>query len=224
MKRTWILTLALLLLLSGCAQADQPPETTAPVEEPDPNALDAIWLHDLEVAFSREPFRGMPRNFYNGAPNMYFEAPEKIDLYRFLCYGTGRAQDHKLTAQELEDLKAYPGITSAMENTDTFVYRYEKQTVRELLDTCFQVTLEAVDSADPNLVYLESTDCYYVVWHMAGPGGLEVLEGTYLSRGEGGQELRFTYRDIWEGDDVCYEAVVSTESGLYVLSNRIVEE
>lgn len=130
MKRTWILTLALLLLLSGCAQADQHPETTAPVEEPDPNAL----------------------------------------------------------------------------------------------DTCFQVTLEAVDSPDPNLVYLESTDCYYVVWHMAWPGGLEVLEGTYLSRGEGGQVLRFTYRDIWEGEDVCYEAVVSTESGLHVLSNRIVEE
>lgn len=95
-----------------------------------------------------------PGTWENMALTHVYEGPDQLQLAKLFYNGVG--DDSVITAEELALLQdaGYPG--------ELDIIRLPAAKMEEILDACFGCAIE--DASAAGLLYLESTDCYYL-WH-----------------------------------------------------------
>ena len=207
MKKSFILTLVLLLALSGCAKT-QPETTTAPSTEPATSAATAdpttepvteptepelevpagatelsaeeidFFADLLEQKASSEGFPG--NNWYNLALGCVFETPAEIDFYQLFRQGNG---DSVKSEYELAYLQTDPFISLDMDNSSVSTAEME-----DVFQTYFGCSMEDTEKRGlDEFLYYPATDRYYrissgnkYVWDFTVRTGYTLSNGNIL--------------------------------------------
>ncbi len=104
-------------------------------------------------------------SWYNKVLTCEYDTPSQLVLSQFFL-NAFREDGNKVTDSEraqLKDLFAHnPDYQVIMDRLD--ITRLPVERMNEVLQTCFGITLEDIDEAGfKDLVYLESTNCYYII-------------------------------------------------------------
>lgn len=156
------------------------------------------------------------QSWYSRALLFEYADPSQIDL-RILFYGGFQGQSREPTAEEWEQLKDQQGFNINMD-----LIRLPVKEMNQVLTELYGITLENVEeSGFENLVYLESTQCYY---HMVTDAAIiedfNIVTAHIMNNGT----IRVVYtQDDWR-DDVRYEMTLVQDGDHYrILSNVIIE-
>ena len=153
---------------------------------------------------------GQMNTWYNSALISQYASPKEIKLYQ-LFYNGFAEESREPTDEEWEELKDEPGFTIEYD-----LLRLPADRMNQVLTDLFGITLEDVEPAGfENLVYLESTDCYYMMhtdaWFLSDFNaiGLQYMEDGTIC-------VAYTAR----GGDILYMlTVMPYGDGYRILSN-----
>lgn len=146
--------------------------------------------------------------WYNMALTSTYASPEKIDLSRLFYNGYGMV--YTPTAEEWDAIMAVPGFSEELD-----LYVLTKPMMSEALETYFGITLEDVDlSQADGLVYVEFTDCYYLMH--SDYLCTEDLQAVGVERVDG-NHIRLYYTA--NGSSQLYAVTLYKENGYTVVSN-----
>lgn len=176
-KYVALLLILSTLLLAGCVSADPlttvgagvgslpdkqttapslitpPTTTTQPIPTTQPSSSAPVdELAEFNALF------GKPGSWYNLVLTCEYATPGHIDL-SMLFYNGFTEESREPTDAEWAELKDQPGF-----NINYNLFRLPVDRMNQVLTDLFGITLEDVDAAGfENLVYLESTNCYYMM-------------------------------------------------------------
>lgn len=168
---------------------DPPPTSSVPTQpteppatEPDPNALTAEEIAELQNIYQlvKTETGHLVTNFYNAALGMEYTDPRDISLSSFFCKGDGEEfETTRMTEEEYEFIKS---CNPNAEGCD--LYRISAQDVERILQMCFGLSLSDMNNDLSSHYYWEKTDCYYSIGTF--PPTAEILTisgGTHLEDG-----------------------------------------
>lgn len=178
-----LILIALMVLLTACWSENWPCETKKQIElEPltkEPAVTESLTaecsvpegaiplsqqeLDELEELFAQELMGEsgvMPyTNWYNMAMTSHYESPRQLNLFEFFSEGVGGPD--KLTYQPSEEEQSFLQ-TQEQIYLQLSVYRISKDTMNEVLQQYFGVTLEEMDGVGlDQMAYYPDIDCYY---------------------------------------------------------------
>lgn len=175
---------------SSPTRATDPPPTSSvptqptepPATEPDPNALTADEIAELQNIYQLVKSETGQRvnNFYNAALGMEYSDPKDISLSYFFCQGDGEEfETTRMTEEEYEFLKSRDPNAEHLD-----WYRISAEDVEHILQMCFGLSLSDMNNDLSSHYYWEKTDCYYSIGTF--PPTAEILTisgGTHLEDG-----------------------------------------
>ena len=186
--------LALALLLAGCGPAETAPETA-----PDPDALTAEEIAQVNEAFAPTEERegGTYANPICSFFTSYYERPEDLDLVEFLRYlGIGGTVEDEAEFQALKGAEGWPfREVESLDRMPVPIHRYGRAELDAYLKEHAGITTADlnVPEGSGDLVYLPETDAFYNFTSDFGPGVFVCetgrREGTLLILTGGGREL-----------------------------------
>ena len=172
---------------SSPTRATDPPPTTSvptqptepPATEPDPNALTAEEIAELQNIYQLVKTENgqYVTNFYNAALGMEYANPWDISLISLFREG-----DQRTSVSDEE----YEFIKSADSNAEYLDwYRISTQDVERILQMCFGLSISDMRENLAPLHYWDKTDCYYSGTTSPAPyvDNLIITGGTYLEDG-----------------------------------------
>lgn len=216
-----LLLVAVMLLLTACqsgnpqnidgtgngslsnGQTNAPTETGAPTEAPTDPAED-------ELAVFNALF-GNTSSWYNKALLCQYTSPAQLKL-EVLFYSGFAGESQKPTDAEWAELMDQPGFDI---NYD--LIRLPADKMNQVLTDYFGITLDEIDDAGfDNMVFLESTNCYY---HMVTDAmALENFKATAVETQENGA-IRVSYTAGY--NDAAYVVTLMPNGdGYRILSNE----
>ena len=172
---------------SSPTQASDPPPTSSvptqptepPATEPDPNALTAEEIAELQNIYQLVKTENgqYVTNFYNAALGMEYANPWDISLISLFRKGDQRTS---VTDEEYEFIKS---ADSNAEYLDW--YRISTQDVERILQMCFGLSISDMRENLAPLHYWDKTDCYYSGTTSPAPyvDNLIITGGTHLEDG-----------------------------------------
>ena len=146
-----------------------PPPTTAPTPTTIPTVPTTVptttVAEDPELAYFNALFSSeVYRNYYFYATGHTYTSPTQISLKKYFDGGFS-IEERNMTDSELSELEQLMISPEAMQQGD--FNRLPKDKINAELIQAFGITLEDLpESAFDGLLYLESTDCYYL--HQSG--------------------------------------------------------
>ena len=176
---------------SSPTQATDPPPTSSvptqptepPATEPDPNALTADEIAELQNIYQLVKTENgqYVTNFYNAALGMEYTNSKDISLSWFFYHGDGEEfETTRMTEEE------YDFIKSVRPNAEVFEwYCISAQDVERILQMCFGLSLSDMNDDLVAHHYWEETDCYYSGVTSPAPSAddLVITGGTHLEDG-----------------------------------------
>lgn len=202
---------------SSPTQASDPPPTSSvptqptepPATEPDPNALTADEIAQLQEIYTTPKYPNTT-SFYNIALGQTYTDPREIDLYRF--FYNGDYSEWTITEEESRFIK--DTIPNA-EYLDSF--RSKPEEMDAILQMCFGMTLQDMKGHGlESFAYFENTGCYYNC-ASAPPSHADFIEITGGSHLEDGNLLIF----YTANNEQQYVAKLKpVDGGYHILSNQ----
>lgn len=138
-------------------QPSIPSTTDPPPTEPDPNALTAEEIVELQKLYEMPsyPDHRTIVAFYNIALGQTYSDPREIDLYRFFC--SGDFTEWSITDSEDAFIKSAIRDSEYMD-----VFRATPENMDHILQMCFGLSLKDMQGNGlDSFAYFEETGCYY---------------------------------------------------------------
>lgn len=181
MKRWYFAALlALAMLLSGCGQAEKPPET----EDNGPISLTAEEIEQVNEAFAatytvdHATYATQISCFFTS----YYERPEDINFREFMYLFSPEEilPDDSEELQALSRLEDWPFGAFEPDFLPVPIHKFSRADVDAALEKYMGITtadLTHVNDNGPTLLYLEEYDAYYNFTSDFGPGIFRCVSG-----------------------------------------------
>ena len=213
---------------SSVVENSTPPTTEASTTESIPSSAqphsegrpldeeEISWYQDLFVR-QKDHYAKHPKNWYNVAMCMEFDAPENIDWNVLFYNGTGD-EDEPLTADEQYYLEQM-GFPMELD-----IVRLSPKKMDEIAQQYFGVTLDSSNQVGlDNLTFFPQTGCYYrYVSDTMSMSDFTIYEGYILENGD----IRLYYTDNilqWKLVITLRSKISDGETGYYIISNLFQE-
>ena len=212
---------------SSPTQASDPPPTSSvptqptepPATEPDPNALTADEIAELQNIYQlvKSETGHLVTNFYNAALGMEYTDPRDISLRYFFREGDGEEfETTRMTEEEYEFLKS---ADPNAEHLDW--YRISAEDVERILQMCFGLSLSEMNNDLGSLPYWDKTNCYYSGTTSPAPfaDNLIITGGTHLE--DGNLMVFYTSQEGNWGELKQFVMMLKpVDGGYHILSNQ----
>ena len=200
------------------------PTTTQPAPTTQPTApTQPLPSTPAEVLAEFNALFGELGSWYNKALYCEYATPAQLVLFEFFLSAFNE-ESNQVSASEraqLKDLIGNPDVYDHIDNLD--ITRLPTDRMNQVLQDYFGITLDDIDDAGfAGQLYLESTDCYYIIGGgAAGVMEFNALAVEYLEDGT----IRLTYtQDCWRGEATMYVVTLMPHGdGYRILSNVCLE-